>query len=112
MSCISVVMNTRKTKNGNEKDIEECDRLLPINNVVNMMRENLPNGCKISHDVKERMNECVAELIGFVCNQASEEHMIGQKVKTLQSEEIFLSLEEVDLAVFVKSLRLYAMHCL
>ena len=101
-----------KSSDTNKKSIEESDRLLPINNVLKIMRDNLPYGCKISSDVKERMNECVTELVGFVCNQASEEHMLPRRMKTLQTEPIITSLEELDLEIFVKPLRLYLKHCL
>lgn len=105
-------MSQKKKTDENEKSIQEADRLLPINNVVKLMRDHLPDGCKISSDVKDRMNECVTELIGFVCNQASEEHMFPKKAKILQPQEILTSLDELDLGLYTKALELYCQKCL
>ena len=46
--------------------IREQDRLMPIANVIRIMRRVLPSHAKISDDAKETIQECVSEYISFI----------------------------------------------
>ncbi|VAI85218.1 unnamed protein product [Triticum turgidum subsp. durum] len=46
--------------------VREQDRLMPIANVIRIMRRALPAHAKISDDAKEAIQECVSEFISFV----------------------------------------------
>ncbi|VAI73043.1 unnamed protein product [Triticum turgidum subsp. durum] len=46
--------------------VREQDRLMPIANVIRIMRRALPAHAKISDEAKEAIQECVSEFISFV----------------------------------------------
>ena len=88
-------------------EFKEADRLLPMNNVTRIMRQSLPDGVKISSEVKDRMLEATSELIGFLTNNAVEEYMLPSKRKTLSQDDLIKSLIQLDLNIFVPALNAY-----
>ncbi|KAM7481510.1 hypothetical protein LguiB_006093 [Lonicera macranthoides] len=50
---------------------DEHDKLLPIANVVRIMKQILPPKAKISKEAKETIQECASEFISFVTGEAS-----------------------------------------
>eukprot|EP01084_Bolivina_argentea_P152982 266744_1 len=87
--------------------LNEADRLLPEATVLRMIRKSLPNGCKISSEVKERMLEITSELVGFVTNHAVEKYMVTSKRKTLLKEDMLNAVDDLDLSIFVPPLKEY-----
>ena len=85
----------------------ERDRLLPLHCMFRMIRSALPEGSKISHEVKLTMLEATSEFIGFLTNHSVEEHMLKAKRKTLLKEDLINSLPELDLDVFGPPLKAY-----
>ena len=94
-------------KRGQNVSIKESDRLLPLNVVFRLMKEVLPDGCKISKETKENMNESVSEFIGFIVNQSSEEYMLKENRKTILPKDILNSLKDVDFDIFYDPVSLY-----
>ena len=87
--------------------IHESDKLLSFNCILRIIRSSLPRGCKISHEVKERILEVSSELIGFITNHSIEEYMIKSKRKTLLPNDIINSLNDLDLNIFIPPLNAY-----
>lgn len=52
--------------------LRDQDRLLPINNVGRVMREEVPPGFKVTKECKELMQEILTEFILFVTSEAAE----------------------------------------
>ncbi|KAF7108020.1 hypothetical protein CFC21_108576 [Triticum aestivum] len=91
--------------------VREQDRLMPIANVIRIMRRALPAHAKISDDAKEAIQECVSEFISFVTGEANERcHM--EHRKTVNAEDIVWALNRlgfddyvVPLSVFLHRMR-------
>ncbi|VAI73036.1 unnamed protein product [Triticum turgidum subsp. durum] len=91
--------------------VREQDRLMPIANVIRIMRRALPAHAKISDDAKEAIQECVSEFISFVTGEANERcHM--EHRKTVNAEDILWALNRlgfddyiVPLSVFLHRMR-------
>lgn len=54
---------------GDDDDLREQDRYLPIANVSRIMKRILPDSAKIAKDAKECVQECVSEFIAFVTSE-------------------------------------------
>lgn len=54
---------------GEDGDIRDQDRLLPIANVGRIMKLAVPPSAKISKEGKEAVQECVSEFIAFVSSE-------------------------------------------
>ena len=90
--------------------MNESDRLLPSHNVLRIIRQSLPNGCKISSEVKEVMLEATSEFIGFITNHSVEQYMVHSKRKTLLKNDVISSLNDLDLNIFVPVINAYLLQ--
>lgn len=88
-------------------ELNEADRLLPMNNITRIIRHSLPPGCKISSEVKEKMLEATSEFIGFLTNHSVEAYMLEAKRKTLLKDDLINSLNDLDLNIFIPPLNAY-----
>ncbi|XP_022747170.1 nuclear transcription factor Y subunit B-4-like [Durio zibethinus] len=70
---------------------DEQYRLLPIANVVRIMKHILPPSAKISKEAKQTMQECVTEFISFVTSEASDK-CHKENRKTLNGDDICWAL--------------------
>ncbi|XP_037463368.1 nuclear transcription factor Y subunit B-8-like [Triticum dicoccoides] len=91
--------------------VREQDRLMPIANVIRIMRRALPAHAKISDDAKEAIQECVSEFISFVTGEAIERCPMQHR-KTVNAEDIVWALNRlgfddyvVPLSVFLHRMR-------
>ncbi|XP_037469042.1 nuclear transcription factor Y subunit B-8-like [Triticum dicoccoides] len=91
--------------------VREQDRLMPIANVIRIMRRALPAHAKISDDAKEAIQECVSEFISFVTGEANERCRMQHR-KTVNAEDIVWALNRlgfddyvVPLSVFLHRMR-------
>ncbi|KAF7094900.1 hypothetical protein CFC21_097174 [Triticum aestivum] len=91
--------------------VREQDRLMPIANVIRIMRRALPAHAKISDEAKEAIQECVSEFISFVTGEANERCRM-QRRKAVNAEDIVWALNRlgfddyvVPLSVFLKRMR-------
>uniref|UniRef100_R7WCI4 Nuclear transcription factor Y subunit B-6 n=1 Tax=Aegilops tauschii TaxID=37682 RepID=R7WCI4_AEGTA len=74
--------------------VREQDRLMPIANVIRIMRRALPAHAKISDDAKEAIQECVSEFISFVTGEANERCRMQHR-KTVNAEDIVVFLHRM-----------------
>ncbi|XBI37015.1 hypothetical protein VPH35_122436 [Triticum aestivum] len=91
--------------------VREQDRLMPIANVIRIMRRALPAHAKISDEAKEAIQECVSEFISFDTGEANERCRM-QRRKTVNAEDIVWALNRlgfddyvVPLSVFLERMR-------
>ncbi|OWB66630.1 hypothetical protein B5S30_g1973 [[Candida] boidinii] len=87
-------------------EIREQDRWLPIANVGRVMRNALPPHGKLSKEAKELMQECVSEFISFITSQSAEKCLV-EKRKTLNGEDILLSLHSLGFEHYAEVLKIY-----
>lgn len=58
---------------GNDGELREQDRFLPIANVARIMKKSIPSAQgKIAKDARECVQECVSEFISFITSEASD----------------------------------------
>ncbi|KAL6633635.1 hypothetical protein ACP70R_026306 [Stipagrostis hirtigluma subsp. patula] len=74
--------------------IREQDRLMPIANVIRIMRRVLPAQAKISDDAKETIQECVSEYISFITGEANERCQREQR-KTITAEDVLWAMSRL-----------------
>ncbi|XP_062230054.1 nuclear transcription factor Y subunit B-9-like [Phragmites australis] len=86
--------------------IREQDRLMPIANVVRIMRCVLPPHAKISDDAKEVILECVSEFISFVTGEANERCHTEHR-KTVTAEDIVWAMDRLGFDDYVSPLDAY-----
>ncbi|XP_062232841.1 nuclear transcription factor Y subunit B-8-like [Phragmites australis] len=86
-----------------EMVIREQDSLMPIANVVRIMRRVLPPHAKISDDAKEVIQECVSEFISFVTGEANE-RCHTERRKTVTAEDIVWAMERLGFDDYVAPL--------
>ena len=96
---------------GQAPAVREQDRLMPIANVIRIMRRALPAHAKISDEAKEAIQECVSEFISFDTGEANERCRM-QRRKTVNAEDIVWALNRlgfddyvVPLSVFLERMR-------
>jgi histone H3/H4 len=66
------------------------DRLMPLANVVRVMRQGLPPHAKVTEEAKQLIQECVSEFISFVTDEGNE-RCRGEHRKTVTAEDIMRS---------------------
>ncbi|KAG2721493.1 hypothetical protein I3760_02G084700 [Carya illinoinensis] len=86
--------------------IREQERLLPIANVVRIMKQILPPYAKISKEAKETMQGCVSEFIGFVTCEASEKCR-KERRKTVNGDDVCWALETLGLDEYAGPMKRY-----
>ncbi|GJN13298.1 hypothetical protein PR202_ga31653 [Eleusine coracana subsp. coracana] len=89
-----------------EPVIREQDRLMPIANVVRVMRRMLPAHAKVADDAKEVIQECVSEFISFVTGEAND-RCHGEHRKTVTAEDIVWAMERLGFDNYVAPLKSY-----
>jgi histone H3/H4 len=91
---------------GQEFELREQDRWLPIANVARLMKNTLPSTAKVSKDAKECMQECVSEFISFVTSEASDRCLM-EKRKTINGEDVLYSLHTLGFENYAEVLKIY-----
>ncbi|CAO1941927.1 unnamed protein product [Urochloa humidicola] len=86
--------------------IREKDRLMPIANVIRIMRRVLPPHAKISDDAKETIQECVSEYISFITGEANERCQREQR-KTITAEDVLWAMSRLGFDDYVEPLSVY-----
>jgi nuclear transcription Y subunit beta len=86
--------------------IREQDRLMPIANVIRIMRRVLPAHAKISDDSKETIQECVSEYISFITGEANERCQREQR-KTITAEDVLWAMSRLGFDDYVDPLSIY-----
>uniref|UniRef100_A0A0D9VKG5 Transcription factor CBF/NF-Y/archaeal histone domain-containing protein n=1 Tax=Leersia perrieri TaxID=77586 RepID=A0A0D9VKG5_9ORYZ len=86
--------------------IREQDRLMPIANVIRIMRRVLPVHAKISDDAKETIQECVSEYISFITGEANERCQREQR-KTITAEDVLWAMSRLGFDDYVEPLSVY-----
>ncbi|KAF5811369.1 putative transcription factor Hap3/NF-YB family [Helianthus annuus] len=94
------------TPGNNECIVREQDRLMPIANVIRIMRNILPRNAKISDDSKETVQECVSEFISFVTSEANDRCQREQR-KTITAEDILWAMSKLGFEDYLEPLTLY-----
>jgi histone H3/H4 len=80
--------------------VREQDRLMPIANVIRIMRRVLPPHAKISDDAKELIQECVSEFISFVTGEANE-RCHAEHRKTVTAEDVVWAMDHLGFDDYV-----------
>ncbi|KAM0917732.1 hypothetical protein ACQ4PT_009185 [Festuca glaucescens] len=83
--------------------VREQDRLMPIANVIRIMRRVLPLQAKISDDAKELVQDCVSEFISFVTGEANE-RCHAEHRKTVTSEDVVWAMDNLGFDDYVMPL--------
>ncbi|OEL38379.1 Nuclear transcription factor Y subunit B-6 [Dichanthelium oligosanthes] len=86
--------------------IREQDRLMPIANVIRIMRRVLPAHAKISDDAKETIQECVSEYISFITGEANERCQREQR-KTITAEDVLWAMSRLGFDDYIEPLSVY-----
>ncbi|KAI5078459.1 hypothetical protein GOP47_0006130 [Adiantum capillus-veneris] len=84
----------------------EQDRLMPIANVIRMMRKVLPAHVKIADDAKDTIQECVSEFISFVTSEANDRCQREQR-RTITAEDIMWAMLKLGFDDYIEPLSLY-----
>ncbi|KAM3225371.1 hypothetical protein ACQJBY_058254 [Aegilops geniculata] len=91
---------------GQAPAVREQDRLMPIANVIRIMRRVLPPHAKISDDAKETIQECVSEYISFITGEANERCQREQR-KTITAEDVLWAMSRLGFDDYVEPLSIY-----
>ncbi len=83
------------------------DRLLPVANIVRIMKKVIPSNEKISKGAKDTLQECVSEFIGFITSEAAD-LIKAAKRKTINGEDVIAALENVGFGEYKECLIAYA----
>ncbi|KAL6596575.1 hypothetical protein ACP70R_047218 [Stipagrostis hirtigluma subsp. patula] len=86
-----------------ESAIREQDRLMPVANVVRLMRHKLPPHAKIADDAKDLIQECVSEFISFVTGEAND-HCRSEHRKTVTADDIVWAMARLGFDDYVTPL--------
>ncbi|XP_052160163.1 nuclear transcription factor Y subunit B-10-like [Oryza glaberrima] len=86
--------------------VREQDRLMPIANVIRIMRRVLPPHAKISDDAKEVIQECVSEFISFVTGEAND-RCHREHRKTVTAEDLVWAMDRLGFDDYVPPLTAY-----
>lgn len=95
-----------KPSSGNELELREQDKWLPIANVARIMKSALPENAKVSKEAKECMQECVSEFISFITSEASEK-CAAEKRKTVNGEDILFAMLSLGFENYAEALKIY-----
>ncbi|MCO5615120.1 hypothetical protein L7F22_069409 [Adiantum nelumboides] len=84
----------------------EQDRLMPVANVIRMMRKVLPAHAKIADDAKDTIQECVSEFISFITSEANDRCQREQR-RTITAEDIMWAMFKLGFDDYIEPLSLY-----
>ncbi|KAL1311679.1 hypothetical protein AAFC00_001783 [Neodothiora populina] len=99
-------MNAGHLELGDQFEVKEQDRWLPIANVARIMKGALPDNAKIAKEAKECMQECVSEFISFITSEASEKCQ-QEKRKTVNGEDILFAMTSLGFENYAEALKIY-----
>ncbi|KAK1268748.1 Nuclear transcription factor Y subunit B-6 [Acorus gramineus] len=80
--------------------------MMPIANVIRIMRKVLPAHAKISDDAKETIQECVSEYISFITAEAND-RCRSEHRKTVTADDLLFSMSKLGFHDYVHPLSLY-----
>ncbi|KAK1316990.1 Nuclear transcription factor Y subunit B-6 [Acorus calamus] len=80
--------------------------MMPIANVIRIMRKVLPAHAKISDDAKETIQECVSEYISFITAEANH-RCRSEHRKTVTADDLLFSMSKLGFHDYVHPLSLY-----
>lgn len=89
--------------------IRDQDRLLPLTNVVRVMKQALPENAKISKEAKVLMQDCVSEFIGFVTDESCEVLKKGKR-KTITCEDLVTAVYTAGFTPYHEYLETYRLE--
>mmetsp|Transcript_36907 Transcript_36907/g.59709 ORF Transcript_36907/g.59709 Transcript_36907/m.59709 type:complete len:138 (-) Transcript_36907:314-727(-) len=91
---------------GDDKEVREQDRFLPIANISRIMKKALPQNAKIAKDAKETVQECVSEFISFITSEASDKCQ-REKRKTINGDDLLWAMGTLGFETYTEPLRIY-----
>lgn len=91
---------------GEEPELREQDKWLPIANVYRIMKNALPKNAKVSKEAKECVQECVSEFVSFITSEASEK-CSAEKRKTVNGEDILFAMASLGFENYAEVLKIY-----
>lgn len=91
---------------GEEAELREQDKWLPIANVYRIMKNALPKNAKVSKEAKECVQECVSEFVSFITSEASEK-CGAEKRKTVNGEDILFAMASLGFENYAEVLKIY-----
>lgn len=97
---------TRGSDEGMNVNVRDQDRLMPIANVIRIMRKVLPAHAKIADDSKETIQECVSEFISFITSEANDRCQREQR-KTITAEDVLWAMCKLGFDDYIEPLSLY-----
>lgn len=106
MFVIKCGININPTADDKECMVREQDRLMPIANVIRLMRRIMPAHAKISDDAKETIQECVSEFISFITSEANMRCHQEQR-KTITAEDLLWAMNNLGFDDYIEPLTFY-----
>eukprot|EP00275_Glaucocystis_incrassata_P001314 EC122534.1.p1 GENE.EC122534.1~~EC122534.1.p1 ORF type:complete len:144 (+),score=11.65 EC122534.1:39-470(+) len=91
---------------GDDKEVREQDRFLPIANISRIMKKALPPNAKIAKDAKETVQECVSEFISFITSEASDKCQ-REKRKTINGDDLLWAMSTLGFENYTEPLKIY-----
>lgn len=93
---------------GEESDygLREQDRLLPMANIVRIMKKVLPDNAKIAREARDLIQESASEFIMFIASEAAEYGII-EKRRTMVAEDILRALENMGMDPYLDPMRYF-----
>ncbi|KAG0327656.1 Nuclear transcription factor Y subunit B-3 [Podila humilis] len=88
------------------EDSKDHDRLLPIANVVRIMKKSLPENAKISKDAKDAVQECVSEYIIHITREAGRRCQLENR-KTITGDDMLWAMKTLGLEKYASVLQQY-----
>ncbi|EXL67841.1 nuclear transcription Y subunit beta [Fusarium oxysporum f. sp. conglutinans race 2 54008] len=86
--------------------VKEKDLLLPLANVIRIMRKALPADAKLAKDAQECMQQCVSEFVSFITSEAAENAQ-REKLKTVAGDNILVALKQLGFENYGEVLGVY-----
>lgn len=84
----------------------EISSLLPVANLIRIMKRAIPGTGKISKEARACVQECTSEFIGFVTNEANERIELDKR-RTISGEDVVDSLRALGFDSYSKILSVY-----
>ncbi|KAH7431833.1 hypothetical protein KP509_08G068900 [Ceratopteris richardii] len=103
---VDVTMTGNTLISGAAPNGREQDRLMPVANVIRMMRKVLPSSAKIADDAKETIQECVSEFISFVTSEANYRCQREQR-RTITAEDLMWAMCKLGFDNYIHPLSIY-----
>ncbi|MQM18624.1 hypothetical protein Taro_051618 [Colocasia esculenta] len=91
---------------GSGSSMREQDRLMPVANIIRIMRKVLPTHAKLSDEAKGTIQLCVSQFIDHVTALANDRCRQEQR-KTVTAEDMLWAIGKLGLDEYVEYLSLY-----